>query len=110
MALNIGLSDKQQAWFMFFALLLATWTPILSSWLNMGAPTDKIALAGLFASLLVSFMAAALAFLKEALGIVPPATSTAPPAAPPAAPPKAAVTPMRVLFQRKRLMFLAYLK
>lgn len=107
MTLKIGLSDKQQAILMFFAILLSTWTPTITMWSNMGAPTDKASLVVLFASLLLGFMAAALVYLKEALGIVPPSTST--PAAPPAAP-AAHATPAPVMQLKKRLMFLAFLK
>jgi TRAP-type C4-dicarboxylate transport system permease small subunit len=77
MALKIGLTDKQQAVLMFFAFLLATWTPILTMWTNNGAPTDKASIVVLFASLLVSFMAASLAFLKEILGINQPQATQA---------------------------------
>lgn len=106
MSIKLGLTDMQQAILMFFAILLSTWTPTITLWANQGAPTDKASMVVLFASLLLGFMAAFLVFLKEALGITPPASTTAAPAAPPAA----SATPAPVMQLKKRLMFLAFLK
>lgn len=106
MALKLGLTDKQQAILMFFAILLATWTPTITIWSNAGFPTDKAALAGVLGGLLLGFMAAALVYLKEVLGITPPT----PAATAPAAQPQQHTTPAPVLQLKARLMFLAFLK
>lgn len=72
----LGLTDKQQAYVMLFAILLATWTPVIMNWANNGMPTDRLSLGVLFAELLGGFSAAILVFIKEALGITPPTTTT----------------------------------
>jgi uncharacterized membrane-anchored protein YitT (DUF2179 family) len=67
-----GLTNMQQAWLMFAAMLLGVWTPVLDVWFNAGMPTNPTSLGALFVGLIAGFGAALAVWMKEALGIVVP--------------------------------------
>jgi len=66
---KIGLTDQQQAWLMFFALLLATVLPAWTTWFNVGMPTDRAAIGLLVADTLSGLMSGIIVYIKEAFGI-----------------------------------------
>lgn len=74
---KFGLTDLQQAYLMFLAILLGTWTPIISAWANNGMKTDSVTLAGLAVALIAGLSAALIVYMKEVLGINVPTTTTA---------------------------------
>ena len=72
----MGLSNTAQAVLMFFAILIGTYTPTLYAWLNAGAQTTTIALAGLVFALIGELGASIVVFLKEYAGITITTTQT----------------------------------
>jgi hypothetical protein len=71
----MGLSDVQQAFLVLFGMLLATWTPTVSAWMNAGMVSTPVALGALFAALLSEFAGSMLIFIQQYLGIVIPKTT-----------------------------------